>query len=65
MPTSSIFADFSIHDNQKADAFARACEMSKANRSTRRHHTAILVKEKAQLDALFKKLNRKYECDSK
>ena len=65
MATSSIYADFSIRDNKKADAFADACEWSALHRPPKRRHKAVIVKDKAQLDNLFEKLNRKYGCDSK
>ena len=65
MATSSIYADFSIRDKQKADAFVEACEWSLANRPPKHKRNATLVKDGKQLDDLFEQLKRKYGCDSK
>jgi len=65
MATSSIFADFTIRDNQKAAAFVEACEWSKAHPRPERKHEAELVRDKEQLDMLFAKLNRIYGYNSR
>ena len=65
MATSSIYADFSIQDNAKADAFADACEWSLMHRPPKHRRKAELIRDKSQLDALFRKLNRKYGSFSK
>lgn len=66
MATSSIYADFSIRDNQKADAFADACEKAMHSRknNTPRHKAQLVTSEK-ELDDLFEALNKKYRCSSR
>jgi hypothetical protein len=65
MATSSIFADFSIRDNRKADAFADACEKALHQRRAVRKPKARLVTSEKELDDLFDALNKKYGCSSR
>ena len=66
MATSSIYADFSIRDNQKADAFADACEKAmRGRKSNAPRHKAQLVTSEKELDDLFEALNKKYRCSSR
>ena len=66
MATSSIYADFSIRDNQKADAFADACEKALHRRRINvLRHKAKLVTSEKELDDVFDALNKKYGCSSR
>ena len=60
MATSSIYADFTIRDNAKADAFADACEWSLNHQPPKSKRRAKLLQTEEELDAFFAKLNKKY-----
>lgn len=66
MATSSIYADFTIRDNKKADAFVDACEKALHRRKTNAsRHKAQLVTSEKELDDVFEALNKKFGCSSK
>ena len=60
MATSSIYADFTIRDNNKADAFADACEWSLKNQPPKSKSKTKILQTKKELDSLFKQLNKQY-----
>ena len=60
MATSSIYADFTIRDNDKADAFADACEWSLKHQPPKSKRKVKILQTNRELDTLFKQLNKKY-----
>ena len=65
MATSSIFADFSIRDNVKADAFADACEWSLGHQPSKNKCRIKLLKTEKDIKMMCAKLTEKYGCHSK
>ncbi len=65
MATSSIYADFSIRDNAKADAFADACEWSLKHQPPKQKCKIKLLKTEKEIKELCEKLTEKYGCHSK
>lgn len=65
MATSSIFASFDITAPKKARAFAEALEWSASHPAPKPKRKARLLTDKKELDALFRKLNKKYGCPSR
>ena len=60
MATSSIYADFSIRDNAKADAFADAYEWSLKHQPPKVKCNMKILQTEEELAAFFEKLNKKY-----
>ncbi len=65
MATSSIYADFSIRDNAKADAFADAYEWSLKHQPPKVKCNMKILQTEEEIKEACEKLMKRYGCGSK